>query len=416
MPEKINRTKSLTALFVAVCLFQAFLQFAGSAFIISSQRQEANAADTFTSSTAGRGDGDINSSFQASTPEETKTTADPDALDCKSYLQDYRIGKIKEMERSPGWEKSFVTRTITPKPFYWSTHKPDLDVTRASSYEKGKYYEWNLSARIQEVFDAKSGDGNGNDKKESIFLDVGGNIGWFSLLAAAHGATKVYTFEPNPANLVRFCESLSLNDWLRDDRGKDTVIPIAKGVGSEITTLKLWRADEENPGSFTFSKQNAVNAFHKGDNRGENPHRYTPQEAKEYLDKEGVVGEIDIITVDSFAKNRGWFESKPSIGFFKLDVEGYEPQIIRGAKELFKSRIVEFFAMEMKPEMASKDKYEIVDVIFNSGYELVKHGAWAGPKRIVKKKYASHLDLSADLWANKYKENLLFRRRDDWKE
>lgn len=227
---------------------------------------------------------------------------DSDGVDCRSFLEDFRNGKIEEMERIPGWEKSFVTRTITPKPFYWSTHKSELDAARATSYQKGMYYEKQLSARIQEVFDAKDAEG-----KESIFLDVGGNIGWFSLLAAAHGATKVYTFEPNPANVVRICESLSLNNWLRDDRSKDLVVPIAKGVGSEAATLKLHIVQEGNPGSYSFSK-----------NRGK-----------------GSVGEIDIVTLDDFAERHGWFESKPSIGFFKLDVEGYEPPILQGAKKAF---------------------------------------------------------------------------------
>ena len=112
---------------------------------------------------------------------------DPYGTNCKQLLQNFLNGKIPQMEKDPGWEKSFVTRTITPKPFYWSTHKPDLDAVRGTSYEKGLYYEKQLTLRVQEIFDKKQG-------QESIFLDVGGNIGWFSLLAAAHGATKVFMF------------------------------------------------------------------------------------------------------------------------------------------------------------------------------------------------------------------------------
>jgi hypothetical protein len=78
-----------------------------------------------------------------------------------------------------------------------------------------------------------------------------------------------------------------------------------------------------------------------------------------------VVEELDVISLDSFA---GWFESKPSIGFFKLDVEGYESQIIQGANKLFKSRLVEFFDMEMKPNISSGLKYDMLGLIFNSGY------------------------------------------------
>ncbi len=332
----------------------------------------------------------------------TKSIPDPEGLDCKSFLQDYRNGKVKEMERAPGWEKSFVTRTITNKPFYWSLHNPDLDNARASSYQKGVYYEIELSGRIAEFFDAQH-HANINvvgEKKESIFLDVGGNIGWYSLLAAAHGASKVYIFEPNPANLVRFCESLMLNDWLPDDRGQEKIIPIAKGVGKEVAKLTLWRAGESNPGSFSFSEE-LVSKF----------------KSKTDMQENGVVGEIDVITLDSFARSHGWLDdddlrnSKPSIGFFKLDVEGYEPQVIQGAKELFKSRIVENFAMEMKSSMAPKDKRDIIEILFTSGYDLVIHGGWSGPNIPVEKKYDNHLDLSKDICDGKYKENLIFRVR-----
>ena len=125
------------------------------------------------------------------------------------------------MQSREGFEKSFVTRTNTPTPFYWSTHKADLDAIRSSSYEQGEYYEKQLTKRISETFDKIQG-------TESIFLDVGGNVGWFSLFAAAHGASKVYTFEPNPSNVVCICESITLNKW------QESVDLMMIGVSDEI--------------------------------------------------------------------------------------------------------------------------------------------------------------------------------------
>jgi hypothetical protein len=66
------------------------------------------------------------------------------SIDCKQFLQDFRLGKVSEMERIKGYEKPFVTRTDTPKPFYWSLHDPKLDPTRQSFYQKGFYYEKEL--------------------------------------------------------------------------------------------------------------------------------------------------------------------------------------------------------------------------------------------------------------------------------
>jgi len=411
---------SLSATFVCCTIFVSISQLLSSIYLFSTSSDkivEVKAPSTSSVDNKIPQAQEIRkgSLIEPETPESSgnamnSNVVDPDALDCKSYLQEYRTGMIKEMERSPGWEKSYVTRTITAKPFYWSTHSPNLDSVRASSFGKGEYYESKLSERVQEAFDAKHAEG-----KESIFLDVGGNIGWFSLLAASHGATKVYTFEPNPANLVRLCESLSLNDWLRDDRSKDTVMPIAKGVGDKVSTQKLYRSDENNPGSYSFSKERAVEQFKKGNNKEKR--RYTTEEKQKYLDTEaGVVGEIDLITLDSFAESRGWFESKPSIAFFKLDVEGFEMPIIQGAKKLFKSRLVELFDMEMKPNTPIKEKHAMLEVIFNSGYELYMQGWFKGPNNKVERKYTNYLDLAADITARKYGENLLFRRREDWIE
>jgi FkbM family methyltransferase len=381
----------LSVVFVGACLCQGLIFLVFSTFTLHRQDQGENAALPRM----------LSSSYSPpSSADAIREVPDPDALNCKAYLQDYRDKKLNEMERKKGWEKSFVTRTSTPKPFYWSLHSPALDVARATSYEKGAYYESQLSKRIMEAFDGKT-----QTNSDSIFLDVGGNIGWFSLLAAAHGASKVYTFEPNPANLVRICESISLNHWLRyDDRSKDTVIPIPKGLSNMPSKQKLYRANEHNPGSYTFSREIAA--------RGHQAR--TREETTRYLETEGVVGEIEILTLDDFARSHGWFESKPSIGFFKLDVEGFEPFVIDGAKELFRSRIVELFAMEMKPLHKSQAKSEMLDVIFNAGYELYMHGAYKGPHKIVTEKYSNLKDLVDDIVANKFKENLLFRRRDNW--
>jgi len=60
--------------------------------------------------------------------------------------------------------------------------------------------------------------------KDRIVIDLGANIGIFSLQAAALGAAKIYAFEPNPENIMILNENIFNNNF-------ETIIqPIIKAV------------------------------------------------------------------------------------------------------------------------------------------------------------------------------------------
>jgi FkbM family methyltransferase len=311
---------------------------------------------------------------------------DPDAVDCTQILDKFRADEI-EVTKTNGenlFQRSFATVTKTEKPFYVATHDTKIDGVRSAIMKYQWYYERQLTARVAEIFDEKSAHG-----EESIMLDVGANIGWFSLVAAAHGATKVYSFEPNLQNTVRFCESLSLNRWLHDDRSRDVVIPIQKGVGSENGMKKLYahKASHRNPGAYSFSDE------YKG---------------------ERVLDEIDITTLDSFAERHGWFVGdKPTIALFKVDVEGLELQVLEGAKQLLGSKLIEKIAMEIQKKQTNEIKTEVIKTLHQAGYELYLHGEWMGPWQKVKKSYQGWEDLASDFHNNTYNENVMFRLRQE---
>ena len=64
-------------------------------------------------------------------------------------------------------------------------HSEEVDVIRQQIFHRGSYYETALTQHIADIFDRKRAEG-----AASIMLDEGGIVGWFSLVAAAHGATK----------------------------------------------------------------------------------------------------------------------------------------------------------------------------------------------------------------------------------
>jgi FkbM family methyltransferase len=82
-------------------------------------------------------------------------------------------------------------------------------------------------------------------------LDIGGNIGLFSLLAASfHAKARVISFEPGPPNYNLFEINLLANPSLKDR------IELRKKAVGGIARLTEWFFDQENPGgSGLFSKE-----------------------------------------------------------------------------------------------------------------------------------------------------------------
>jgi hypothetical protein len=97
-----------------------------------------------------------------------------------------QVEKKPKEDYEVNFGRSFVAVSITEDPFYVSTHDARIDAAREYIMVKQKYYENDLSTIIAHIFKMKRA-----ENKHSIMLDVGGTIGWFSLLAAASGATKV---------------------------------------------------------------------------------------------------------------------------------------------------------------------------------------------------------------------------------
>lgn len=312
---------------------------------------------------------------------------DPEVTDCRALLKKFERQEIESINRhtySKLFQRSISRLTWTSKPFYVATHHEKIDRVRAGIIEHGEYYEKELTKRVIEIYKEKL-----ERNEESMFLDVGGNIGWFSLVAAKHGASKVYTFEPNIMNTIRFCESLRLNDWLRDDPLKNFVYPITKGAGETNEALQLMHTGQmKNPGSFSF--------------------RETGNGTENNISDEAIA----VTTLDSFAEHHGWFEERPSIGMFKLDVELFELQVLRGARKLLRSGMVENIAMELKSKQTRENKEEMLKILFEANFELCMHGKYKGPHVVVTKNYQSNWkDLMQDLDKNMYGENMMFRKR-----
>lgn len=142
---------------------------------------------------------------------------------------------------------------------------------------------------------------------DTHFLDVGANIGYFSLLAATRCPQgRVFAVEPDPQNFRLFSASIALN-----------------GLHERITAVQTAASDED--GTATLSD------LGNAENRGA---RFT---AKTRAALEARVhGPAPTFTEVRMARLDRLFAGE-RIDVIKIDVEGHEPPALRGAEGLLRA-------------------------------------------------------------------------------
>ena len=303
----------------------------------------------------------------AQKPASTKTSFP--AVHCPTFFAAAKAGQLGLQDPNHGLDPASYTRLTAEEPqFNIALHNQVFDPVRWFIMIKGGYYEKTLVKIWREVLLANYDD---NNDDETIVLDVGGNIGFFSLLSMSLSKwmkqrLRVHTFEPNPANLIRICESLQLNDWqhplaeeyTKHQNASIMVHPI--GVSDKNDVLSFV-AQHAKPGSGTFIRSNEA--------------------------KKGGTSDITVVKLDDFARQRGWLDisasssSRPNIAILKIDVEGLEPDVVLGAKELIRSRVVRNIFMELTVTNDSQAEAcaQALAVIVNAKYQLKQTGRSLGP-------------------------------------
>ncbi|KAL7512219.1 hypothetical protein ACHAXN_009156 [Cyclotella atomus] len=241
-------------------------------------------------------------------------------VSCPAKIQTRNADGI--FDPNKGMDESPKRYTVTDPPFWISLHKKYFDNMRwVSIMDRGNYYETGITEQFHEIL--------GNATVKGLVLDIGMNIGWFTLYSRAHGHS-VAAFEPNPVMHTRVCESLILNNWHRD--GSVQIFPY--GLGKEESMMNLTTGN--NPGSSSFIEERLAKKFRKS----------LP---------------VQVVTVDSIAIQEGWFkDDSPPIYLMKVDVEGYEPIVFQGGMQLLQSGKVENILMENSvTDMRQKAGYKI---------------------------------------------------------
>ena len=137
------------------------------------------------------------------------------------------------------------------------------------------------------------------DKSNSIFIDIGANVGQHSLFMSMV-CDEVHSFEPNPVVSKRLGEKISVNH-------KSNIIVHEVGLGIKDEELPFFPPKGSNHGTGSFIEKYS-------NNNEEKPILLKVVNGDQYISRL-VLAKVDLI---------------------KIDVEGYEKYVLTGLKETLK--------------------------------------------------------------------------------
>lgn len=172
-------------------------------------------------------------------------------------------------------------------------------------------------------------------KKGMVVVDIGANIGFYSILASklVGSKGKVYAFEPEQKNYNRLVKNLKRNRCRN-------VVPLNLAVGEKKGELKLY-INPDNPSD------------HCTYDRG---HGHTSET-------------ITVTSIDAQVQGR--------VDFIKMDIQGFEESALKGMKETFSRNrhlklITEFWPYGLKK--AGSDPSKTVRLIEEAGFKVYDIG------------------------------------------
>lgn len=132
-----------------------------------------------------------------------------------------------------------------------------------------------------------------------VILDIGANCGLTSIaLASSH--RQVFSYEPNPKPFDSLCATISVNNLTNE------IKPQNVAIGLDVGKLKLF------PGGPIDHNRSSGGHIWNAD------HHWKPS---------SLCIEVPCASIDDEASKWGW----DAVSFIKIDVEGFEESVLRGA-------------------------------------------------------------------------------------
>jgi len=173
-----------------------------------------------------------------------------------------------------------------------------------------------------------------------FIIDIGANIGWYSLTLSSKSQPTMISFEPDPTNYALLNENISLNK-------RTNIHPFNCAVANAEGVMKLYLYKKYNQGRHSLI---------------EGP------KTKEYV-------EVKTIVLDKFLEEKGWAGKR--IKLLKIDIEGFEFPALRGAAKTLAR--TDYVLSEFSPAIMEKinesplNFIEFMESFGFRGYELLEN-------------------------------------------
>ena len=167
-------------------------------------------------------------------------------------------------------------------------------------------------------------------RKEDLFLDIGANLGHYSLLASGIKNCKSISIEPVPDTFERLNQQVSINK-----------------LENKISTLNIGIGDKCSKLNFSVDK-NTMNRI------------------VDYKYKNSV--QIPIKTVDIICDKKG-------VSLMKIDVEGYEKFVLQGSKIALKNKNLKAVIIEINfsNKFYGIENEEVSEILINNDFKPYKY-------------------------------------------